>query len=112
MELQGLEEALCLTANFASETTIAQITAITSEINLPHFWTNHLSGWFYHTEYKFLLMKYPTNDHICFLHVVGALQPEVQVAVRDVTNQTQDTYTKLKTALVACFSPSLPPTML
>jgi hypothetical protein len=78
------------------------------KLNLPPFWTNDPSGWFSHAEAKFLLMRYPVNSHICYLHVVGSLQQEVLLAVRDVTRDvtadTENPYLVIKEALLARFT--------
>jgi hypothetical protein len=79
------------------------------KVNLPLFWTADPAGWFLHTESKFLLMGYMEGSHTCYLHMVGALQPDILLAVRDITRDevtalTPTPYNFLKAALTSRYS--------
>ena len=55
-------------------------------------------------------MPYVEGSHTCYLHAVGALQPDVLLAVRDITRVvtalTPNPYNLLKAALIARYSQS------
>jgi hypothetical protein len=117
MTMEDLQQAL--TASAAAAATAA-VNAYQQQLppprphgqkmDLPPFWKDDPAGWFLHAEAKFVLMGYVAGSHTCFLHAVGALQPDVQLTVRDITRVvtalTPHPYNLLKAALTGRYTQS------
>jgi hypothetical protein len=122
MTMADLQEALTVSSTAAAAAAAtAAVNAFQQQqpqhhgqhgrMDLPAFWKADPAGWFLHAEAKFFLMGYVAGSHTCYLHAVGALQPDVQLTVRDITRTvtalTPRPYALLKAALTSryCHSP-------
>ena len=117
LSLEDLQQALTASATAAATAAVnafqhqpPQPGHRGQRMDLPAFWKDDPAGWFLHAEAKFTLMGYVTGSHTCYLQAVGALQPDVQLAVRDITRvvtaTTAQPYNLLKAALTGRYTKS------